>query len=221
MTKPVATDTPTVKQPIKALFLDRDGTIIYDELGGYIKTIEQVRFIPGAIEALAAAKKAGYKLVLITNQAGIAKGIVTEARVQEIHCYIQAHLQKSGVSLDACYYAPTHPDHPNPRYEHLQSWRKPNTGMIEQAISDFAAQGFSLDRTQSYLIGDKQIDIECGARAGLRPILVMTGYGELEQCKKKNTMPYQVARHIYEAIMTYILKQQVPVEEEMKNLQNP
>ncbi len=221
MTKPVAIDTPTVKQPIKVLFLDRDGTIIYDELGGYIKTIEQVRFIPGAIEALTAAKKAGYKLVLVTNQAGIAKGIVTEARVQEIHHYIQAHLQKSGASLDACYYAPTHPDHPNPHHEHLQSWRKPDTGMIEQAAADFAAQGFYLDRTQSYLIGDKQIDIECGARAGLRPILVMTGYGELEQCKKKNTMPYRVADHIYEAIMTYILKQEVPVEGEIKNVQNP
>ncbi|RFM23510.1 MAG: HAD family hydrolase [Candidatus Thermochlorobacter aerophilum] len=216
MTKP--NTTPATMEPVKAIFLDRDGTIIYDELGGYIKSIEQVRFVPGAIEALVAAKKAGYKLVLVTNQAGIVKGIVTEERVQEIHRYIQDRLQESGASLDACYYAPTHPDHPNPRYDHLQSWRKPNIGMIEQAASDLAAQGFYLDRSQSYLIGDKQIDIECGLRAGLRPILVMTGYGELEQCKKKNTMPYKVARHIHEAIMTYILRQQAPVEEEVKTL---
>jgi D-glycero-D-manno-heptose 1,7-bisphosphate phosphatase len=220
MTKPAATDTPTAMQPIKALFLDRDGTIIYDELGGYIKSIEQVRFVPGAIEALAAAKKAGYKLVLVTNQAGIAKGMVTEERVQEIHHYIQTQLQESGASFDACYYAPTHPDHPTPHHEHLQSWRKPSTGMIEQAATDFAAQGLYLDRAQSYLIGDKQIDVECGLRAGLRPILVMTGYGELEQCKKKNTMPYRVADHIYEAIMTFILGHETPVEKELKDIQN-
>ncbi len=195
-------------QRIKALFLDRDGTIIYDELGSYVKTIEQVRFVPRAEEALAAAKQAGYKLVLVTNQAGIARGIITEERVQEINHYIQARLKACGAELDLCYYAPAHPDYPNPHYDHLLSWRKPDTGMIEQAIAEFAMQGVELDRTASYLIGDKQIDVACAYRAGLRPILVMTGYGELEKCEKKNTLPDYVASDIYEAIMTFILKRE-------------
>ncbi|MCS7013732.1 MAG: HAD family hydrolase [Chloroherpetonaceae bacterium] len=193
---------------IKALFLDRDGTIIYDELGGYIKTIEQVRIVPRAEIALAAAKEAGYKLVLVSNQAGIAKGIVTEARVEEINAYLQAKLQEKGAGLDLCYYAPAHPDYPHPKYDQYQSWRKPNTGMVEQAIKDFEAKGWILDRSQSYFIGDKQVDIECGLRAGLRPILVMTGYGEQEKCQQKQTLPEFVAQDIYEAILGYVLKKQ-------------
>lgn len=208
-------------QRIKALFLDRDGTIIYDELGGYIKSIEQVRFVPRAEDTLAAAKKAGYKLVLVTNQAGIAKGIVTETRVQDINRHIQARLKEREAELDLCYYAPAHPDHPNPLYDHLLSWRKPDTGMIAQAIADFAAQGYELDRERSYLIGDKQIDVECGLRAGLRPILVMTGYGELEKCDKKNTPPYRVASDIYEAIMTIILNRETIDAETIKNVSEP
>lgn len=208
-------------QRIKALFLDRDGTIIYDELGGYVKTIEQVRFVARAEEALAAAKRAGYKLVLVTNQAGIAKGIVTEARVQEINQYIQARLKEYEAELDLCYYAPAHADHPNPLYDHLLSWRKPETGMIEQAVADFAAQGLELERAASYLIGDKQIDVACGLRAGLRPILVMTGYGELEKCQQKNTLPYRVASDIYEAIMTVVLKRETIGAEKIKDVSEP
>lgn len=193
-------------QTIKALFLDRDGTLIYDELGGYIRTIEQVRLVPRVEDALAAAKEAGYKLVLVTNQAGIAKGIVTEERVREINDYLQARLREKGAELDLCYYAPSHPDHPHPKYDQYASWRKPETGMVEQAIVDFQAKGWTLDHRASYFIGDKQVDVECGLRAGLRSILVMTGYGELEKCRQRQTLPEFVAQDIYEAILGYVLK---------------
>jgi D-glycero-D-manno-heptose 1,7-bisphosphate phosphatase len=192
-------------QKIKVLFLDRDGTIIYDKLGDYIRTIEQANLIPNADDAIALAKRAGYKIAIVTNQAAIAKGIITEARVQEINTYMQSMLAPKHAEFDLCYYAPSHPASPNEKYDHLSAWRKPNTGMVEQAIRDFAAQGFEVDKSQSFFIGDKQVDVECGIRAGLRPILVLTGYGETEKCREKNTPPEFIADDIYAAVTKHIL----------------
>ncbi len=192
-------------QKIKVLFLDRDGTMIYDELGDYIRTVEQVRLIPNADVAIALAKRAGYKIVIVTNQAAIAKGIVTESRVQEINNFLQTMLAPKQATYDLCYYAPSHPSVPHPMYDQRKTWRKPDTGMVEQAVKDFAAQGFEVDKAHSFFIGDKQIDIECGSRAGLRPILVMTGYGEAEECRKKQTPPEFIAADLYDAVVNYVL----------------
>lgn len=190
-------------QLTSALFLDRDGTIIHDS-PDCITSPEQVRLIDRADDALALAKKTGYKLIMISNQGGIAKGIVTASRVDEINTHLQLLLAIKQATLDLLYYAPSHPNYPNTQYDAFKHWRKPETGMVEQAVRDLATQGFTVDRTRSYFIGDKQIDIECGLRARLRPVLVKTGYGEAEKCQEKNTLPEFIASDLYEAI-AYIL----------------
>ncbi len=192
-------------QTISALFLDRDGTIIHDSPDS-ITSLDQVRLIDRADDALALAKQAGFKLIMVSNQGGIAKGIVTQARVDEINAHMQSLLAPKHATLDLLYYAPSHPKYPNAEYDMLKHWRKPDTGMIEQAIYDLATQGFMIDRAHSFFIGDKQIDVECGLRAGLRAILVKTGHGEAEKCQEKNTLPDFIASDLYEAIASYILK---------------
>jgi D-glycero-D-manno-heptose 1,7-bisphosphate phosphatase len=191
-------------QIISALFLDRDGTIIHDSPDS-ITSLDQVCLIHRADDALALAKQAGFKLVMISNQGGIAKGIVTKARVDEINAYIQSLLEPKHATFDLLYYAPSHPKYPNAEYDTFKHWRKPETGMIEQATHDFALQGFTVDFSRSYFIGDKQIDVECGLRAGLRTVLVQTGYGEVEKCREKNTLPDFVASDLYDAVASYIL----------------
>ncbi len=190
-------------QSIPVLFLDRDGTIIHDSPDS-ITSLDQVRLIHRADDALAIAKQAGYKLVLISNQGGIAKGIVTPQRVDELNAHLQSLLSTKQATLDLLYYAPSHPKYPNAEYDALKHWRKPEIGMIEQATHDLATQGLTVDRARSFFIGDKQLDIECGLRAKLRPILVKTGYGEVEKCREKNTLPEFIASDLYEAV-AYIL----------------
>jgi D-glycero-D-manno-heptose 1,7-bisphosphate phosphatase len=191
-------------QTISALFLDRDGTIIHDSPDS-ITMLDQVRLIERADDALALAKQAGFKLIMISNQGGIAKGIVTKVRVDEINAYLQSLLEPKHATLDLIYYAPSHPKYPHAEYDALAHWRKPDTGMIQQAMHDLSTQGFTVEVARSFFIGDKQIDVECGLRAGLRPILVKTGYGEVENCREKNTLPEFIAHDLYDAVASYIL----------------
>lgn len=194
-------------EKVKVLFLDRDGTIIYDRLGDYITRVDQAHMIPGADDAIAKAKMAGFKIVIVSNQAGIAKGIVSKQVVEEINAYMQGMLSLKDAKYDFCYFAPYHPDYPNQEYEPYKTWRKPNIGMVVQAIQDMAKLGLEVDVEESYFIGDKQVDVACGIRAGLRPILVMTGYAEENECREKNTVPEYVAKDLYDAIVNYILPQ--------------
>lgn len=192
-------------QSIPVLFLDRDGTIIHD-LPDSITSIDQVRLIARADDALALAKQAGFKLIMVSNQGGIAKGILTRERVEEINAFIQSLLAPKHAMLDLLYYAPSHPKYPHAEYDAFKHWRKPDIGMIEQATYDLASQGFAVDFARSFFIGDKQLDVECGQRAGLRSILVKTGYGETEKCQEKNTLPEFIAHDLYDAVVSYILK---------------
>jgi len=189
---------------VRVLFLDRDGTINRD-IGTYVATREQFRLIDRADEAIAMARRAGYGIVIVTNQAGIAKGIVSEEGVEDIHRYMKELLALRGASFDRVYYCPTHPDHPHPEYDRFASCRKPETGMVERAFADYLASGIEVDREGSFFIGDKTVDVECGLRAGLRPILVRTGHGEEELCKERGLRPEFVADDLFEAVAGYIL----------------
>ncbi|MDX2129409.1 MAG: HAD family hydrolase [Chloroherpetonaceae bacterium] len=188
-----------------ALFLDRDGTIIEDQIGGYIRTIEQVTLIPEAAASIAQAKSAGFLIVVVSNQSGIAKGIVSKAKVDEINAYMQSELKKGGGEAHRIYYAPYHPEYPKVEFEAYKSWRKPETGMIEQAVLDFQKEDVDIDLSSSYFIGDKQIDIECGKKAKVKTILVKTGYSEFEACVKNNTLPDFVAENLAEGIRNFVL----------------
>jgi len=191
-------------QKIKALFLDRDGTINQDS-GSYIVRKDQLLLIDRADEAIALAKSAGFWIVIVTNQAGIARGITTVEQVEEVNRYLNELLSARKAGFDRCYYCPAHPDYPHPEYDRFIECRKPATGMVEQAINDFFAEGLIVDRSASFFVGDKTVDIECGLRAGLRPVLVRTGHNEEELCLSRNIIPEFVADNLYNAVTEHIL----------------
>ncbi|TLU88208.1 MAG: HAD family hydrolase [Chlorobium sp.] len=191
-------------EKIKVLFLDRDGTINKDS-GSYISSKEQIVLIDRADEAIALARKAGFRIVVITNQAGIARGITTVEEVEEVNRYLYDLLAVRNAHYDLCYFCPSHPDYPHPDYDRFMDCRKPATGMVDLAIRDFLLEGYEVDRSASFFIGDKTVDIECGLRAGLRPVLVRTGHNEEELCYQRNILPEFVADDLYQAVTGHIL----------------
>jgi D-glycero-D-manno-heptose 1,7-bisphosphate phosphatase len=193
-----------MSQAIKVLFLDRDGTINQDT-GSYVYRKEQLLLIDRADEAISLAKAAGFRIVIISNQAGIARGIATVEQVEEVNRYLNELLAVRNAGFERCYYCPSHPDYPNPLYDQYSECRKPATGMVERAVSDYLAEGFVVDRSASFFVGDKTIDIECALRAGLRPVLVRTGHNEEALCTEKNIIPEFVADDLYRAVTEYIL----------------
>ncbi len=154
-----------------AVFLDRDGTLNVDK--GYVHRLQDWEWIPGAIDSLVALKKAGFLLIVITNQAGIAREYYKSADMEALHDAINHELNQHGVSIDGFYHCPHHP-----KFGDLRecNCRKPEPGMILQAHIDF-----DIDLGKSWLIGDKFSDIQAGLDAGVKSILVMTGYGDIER----------------------------------------
>jgi len=142
----------------KALFLDRDGTINIDK--GYVYKPEDFIFIDGIIEAIRKYNQDGYLVIVISNQAGIARGYYKENDVIALHKYVDSLLQKSGARVDKWYYCPHHPE-----FGSDCNCRKPKTGMLEQAIAEF-----DIDVKQSLLVGDKPWDIECGEKMGIKSV---------------------------------------------------
>lgn len=154
-----------------AVFLDRDGTLNIDK--GYVHRLEDWEWIPGAIESIKTLKKAGFLIIVVTNQAGIARGYYDEADMSNLHTKINDELEKSGAKIDGFYHCPHHPEFGELR---ACECRKPMPGMIKQASQDF-----DIDLGRSWLIGDKMSDINAGLLAGVKPILVLTGYGKKER----------------------------------------
>jgi D-glycero-D-manno-heptose 1,7-bisphosphate phosphatase len=147
----------------KAVFVDRDHTLIDDP--GYINDPSQVILLPGVEKALKAMSAAGYKIVMVTNQSGIARGLLTEERLAEIHQEIIRQLALHGAQLDAIYYCPYHPDGSVARYAMESDLRKPAPGMLMQAARDLA-----INLSESWMVGDASRDVEAGQRAGCRTI---------------------------------------------------
>ena len=149
----------------KAIFLDRDNTIIEDP--GYINNPDQVKLLDSAPEALSSLRAMGYKLVVVSNQSGVARGIVTEEVLGQIHKRLERLLAEKGVSLDRIYYCPYHIDGVIPKYRKDSDWRKPNPGMLLAASKDM-----DIDLKESWMVGDTTGDIEAGAKAGCRTIML-------------------------------------------------
>ena len=154
----------------RAVFLDRDGTINVEK--DYLSRPEDFEFFPDVPLALKRLKAAGYLLIVVTNQSGVARGYFTLSEVDTLHRHIQAQLKQFGTELDGFYICPHHPDKGIAEYRAHCSCRKGEPGLLLQAATDF---GIDLER--SFMIGDKLTDIEAGTRAGCQPILVLTGYG--------------------------------------------
>jgi D-glycero-D-manno-heptose 1,7-bisphosphate phosphatase len=191
-------------ESVKVLFLDRDGTINQD-IGSYVASREQFVLIERADEAIARARQQGFRIVIVTNQAGIARGIVTPDQVEDVNDYLNELLGRCETSFDRCYYCPAHPAYSHPEYDRFLDSRKPSPRMVEQAVADFLDAGFVVDREASFFIGDKLIDIECGRRAGLRTILVRTGHNEESLCEHQQIFPDHVADDLYQAVTGFVL----------------
>jgi D-glycero-D-manno-heptose 1,7-bisphosphate phosphatase len=157
----------------RAVFLDRDGTINVER--EYLHLPGEFTFIPGAPEAIELLKEAGFLVIVVTNQSGIARGYFDEAAVHRLHGYMDELLSRYGTSVDAYYLCPHHPLHGSDGYRRVCSCRKPLPGMLIEAAGDF-----SLDLAASYIVGDKLADVAAGLAAGCRPLLVRTGYGAEE-----------------------------------------
>lgn len=151
--------------PNKAIFLDRDDTLIEDP--GYIDHPDQVKLLDGVAEALARLKAMGYELIVVSNQSAIARGIITEKALAEIHERLKQRLAEKGAYLDAIYYCPYHPDGVIPKYRKESDQRKPSPGMLLTA-----AKERDIDLGESWMIGDSERDIEAGLRAGCKTILI-------------------------------------------------
>lgn len=183
----------------KAVFLDRDGTIIEDV--GYLNSPQQIKFIPGSLEAIRLLSEAGYKIIIISNQSGIARGLITEDMLQTIDKIIHRQVIHGGGHIDASYYCPHHPEHGAYPYQQECECRKPHPGLIKKGEKTFA-----LDLKGSFMIGDKATDVETGKRAGTKTILVLSGRGKEEQFQLKK-QPDHIAADLLAAVR-WLLKQQ-------------
>ena len=154
-----------------AVFLDRDGTI--NEEVGYLDSLDKLKIIPSAYEAIRLINESGMKVVVISNQAGVARGFFTEDFVKITHEHLQTALCQEGAYIDNFYYCPHHPTEGIEPYRKDCNCRKPAPGMLLRAVQDL-----NIDLTRSYLVGDRFNDMEAGKKIGVRGILVKTGFGQ-------------------------------------------
>jgi D-glycero-D-manno-heptose 1,7-bisphosphate phosphatase len=176
------------------IFLDRDGTV--NQEVNFLTSADDLELIPRSGEAIREANELGFKIFIVTNQSGVARGLLTEAALQEIHDALARELRKHGARVDAVYYCPHQPGEGETPAEACDC-RKPNTGMIERALREFP-----VDLKRSFVIGDRLLDMQLGNNAGIPSILVLTGYGkeELELCRSANARIEHVASDLYDAI---------------------
>ncbi len=158
----------SVKGLAPALFLDRDG-VVNREIG-YLSKWEQVEFLPGVFDLCRSAQAMGYKLIIITNQAGIARRLYSEADFHALMQWMTAQFTRAGVRLDGYYYCPHHPEHGIGSYKRDCADRKPQPGMLLRA-----AREHGIDLAQSIFVGDRCSDIGAGAAAGIRKLVLLTG----------------------------------------------
>src|SRR5712691_10516702 len=153
-----------------AVFIDRDGTLT--EEVGYVNHPKRLRLLPRTGEAIRRLNTAGVPAVVVTNQAGIARGYFTEDLLDAVNAELRAQLAAAGAQLDGLYVCPHHPTEGQPPFRMSCECRKPKPGMLLQAASDL-----DLDLRRSFMIGDKGSDLEVAPVIGARGILVLTGYG--------------------------------------------
>ena len=175
-----------------AIFLDRDDTLIEDP--GYINNPGQVHLLPHAAETLIELRRLGYRLVVVTNQSAVARGIVTEEGLAEIHDRLIELLHREGAGVDAIYYCPYHPNGIVPEYRRDSDLRKPNPGMLL-----LAADEMDLDLERSWMLGNSYRDIAAGQRAGCRTILVTSAEKPVSK-KPTDPVPFRKAVNLREAV---------------------
>jgi histidinol-phosphate phosphatase family protein len=185
---------------VPAVFLDRDGTLI--EEVGYLDRLDRLRLFPWTVDAVRLLNRAGFKVVVITNQSGIGRGLVDQPFVEATHRELSARLEAGGGRVDGIYYCPHHPDAEVESYRLRCDCRKPATGLFTRAID-----ALGLDPARSIAVGDRWYDLEPGIALGGRGVLVRTGYGVSALARpSERIVPAHVADNLMEAT-TWILRQ--------------
>ncbi len=151
--------------PIKALFLDRDGVINVDY--GHVHRPEQITFVDGIFDLCASARRAGFHIIVVTNQAAVARGRCTEQQVCELHEWLKARFAERGIPILAVYYCPYHPEADICEYRTDSFDRKPKPGMLLRAKAEL-----DVDMAASVLVGDNMSDIEAGRGAGVASLIL-------------------------------------------------
>ena len=180
----------------RAVFLDRDGTVA-DEVG-YVNHLSRFRLYPWSAEAIRKINAAGLAAVVVTNQAGVARGYFPEELIRQVNERMTQELAAAGARLDGVYYCPHHPEVGEPPYRQRCACRKPQPGMLEQAVRDL-----NLSLPGSVVIADRYMEVEMAHRLGLRGCLVLTGYGRGEreyQRQKWPRPPDWIAEDLREAV---------------------
>ena len=177
----------------RAVFLDRDGTIIEDK--DYLSDPEQVVILPGAASALSRLQDAGFKLFIVSNQSGIGRGYYTMEDMHRVNARLLEELGRHGVRIEKIYFAPEAPEQPS-------RGRKPSPQFLFDARNEFG-----IDLSESYMIGDKLTDLECGWNAGVKKsILVRTGYGAEVEHQSKGRLDNSVITQSLAEAADWILR---------------
>jgi D-glycero-D-manno-heptose 1,7-bisphosphate phosphatase len=174
------TDRAPIPEPRifeRAVFLDRDGTII--EEVGYLDRPERVELFPWTIEAVRVLNRAGLAVVLVSNQSGVARGFFTEDVVDAVHQRMADLLAEGGARIDAYYYCPHHPDGKVPEFAQKCDCRKPGRGLVDRAVEELG-----IEPARSFVVGDRWLDVALGRAVGAQSVLVRTGYGASEEQKR-------------------------------------
>ncbi|MBD3349128.1 MAG: HAD-IIIA family hydrolase [Candidatus Eisenbacteria bacterium] len=179
----------------RAVFLDRDGTITVER--GHITRPSDLELIDGAAKAIRNLNSAGYLAVLVSNQSGVARGLMSEEDLAGIHAALEELLSAEGALLDAAYYCPNYEGGSVPGFIEDTSCRKPDTGMIEAARRDLG-----MDIASSFVVGDQITDIELARNAGMPGVLVMTGKGARAEARarERGVAIARKARDLREAV---------------------
>lgn len=184
-----------------AIFFDRDGTL--NEEIGYVNDPARIRLLPGAPEAVAAARNAGFMTVIISNQSGIARGLITDEQAQAVNRRVCDLLQDFGSRIDGVFYCPHNPKGIVLEFSIVCECRKPQPGLLRQAE---AALGINLRK--SFVIGDKATDVEAAIGVGATGILVRTGFGndEAEEIARRKIAVAYIADGVQQAVEWIIMK---------------
>lgn len=177
------------------VFVDRDGVINRNRAGDYVRTVDQFEFLSGALEGLARLKEAGCAVIILSNQAGVGKGLMSHEDLERINDEMLRVISDHGGEISAVYYC-TH------RKDEGCTCRKPQSGLFERAAQDL---GVSLDG--SYLVGDALSDLQAGVNAGCRTVIVLTGRASASEIESWETKPDHVADDLPSAA-AWILRQQ-------------
>jgi len=180
----------------RAVFMDRDGTLALEV--GYVNHLSRFRLYPWAVDSVRLLNRAGLLAVVVTNQAGVARGYFPESLIAEVHALMRAAMEAGGARLDGIYYCPHHPSAGEPPYRQQCECRKPRPGLLHRA-----AQDLDIDLAGSWVVGDRVADLDLARSVGARSVLVKTGYGRGELLWHAPSWPRPpdvVAEHLLEAV---------------------